>query len=267
MIRAFITSERCTNMSNVLKATFGSATSIRTAPLYQYDYGQQLQFTDVDLPSYTEVHFSNSDTGDAIVMLATDGLVSIPDDLLRTGKAVFAWVFVHSGDSDGETIYRVSIPVLIRAKPTEETPTPTQQTIIEQAIAELNATIEATEDIRNMQATAETLPSDEQATASYANGLLTLGIPQGEKGDTGEQGEKGDTGETGVGIASITLTGQSGNLDTYTIAMTDGSTSTFTVQNGYSASLPSENGTYELRLTKTASGYAFNWIKAMTLAE
>lgn len=71
--------------------------------------------------------------------------------------------------------------------------------------------------------------------------------PVGPKGDTGEQGQKGDvgetgpagpkgdTGDTGNGIASIERTsgtGAAGTTDTYTITMTDGSTSTFQVYNG-----------------------------------
>lgn len=42
----------------------------------------------------------------------------------------------------------------------------------------------------------------------------------------------GRQGETGVGISSITKTGTSGLVDTYTIAFTNGTTSTFTVTNG-----------------------------------
>ena len=44
--------------------------------------------------------------------------------------------------------------------------------------------------------------------------------------------EKGDQGETGNGIASIAKTGTAGNVDTYTITYTDGTTTTFTVTNG-----------------------------------
>lgn len=43
---------------------------------------------------------------------------------------------------------------------------------------------------------------------------------------------KGITGDTGNGIASITKTGTSGLVDTYTITYTNGNTSTFTVTNG-----------------------------------
>ena len=45
-------------------------------------------------------------------------------------------------------------------------------------------------------------------------------------------GEDGSDGDDGVGIASITKTGSSGLVDTYTITYTDNTTSTFTVTNG-----------------------------------
>lgn len=64
---------------------------------------------------------------------------------------------------------------------------------------------------------------------------------KGGKGDTGAPGTpgtKGDTGErgeNGVGVQSVERTagdGSPGTVDTYTITLTDGSTSTFTVYNG-----------------------------------
>lgn len=53
--------------------------------------------------------------------------------------------------------------------------------------------------------------------------------PQGPKGETGE---RGPAGATGNGIQSITKTGSSGLVDTYTIQYTDGTSSAFTVTNG-----------------------------------
>lgn len=46
------------------------------------------------------------------------------------------------------------------------------------------------------------------------------------------KGDQGNTGPTGNGIASITKTGTSGLVDTYTVTYTDGNTDTFTVTNG-----------------------------------
>lgn len=45
---------------------------------------------------------------------------------------------------------------------------------------------------------------------------------------------KGDTGDTGASIASITKTGTVGLVDTYTVELTNGNTSTFTVTNAKS---------------------------------
>lgn len=54
----------------------------------------------------------------------------------------------------------------------------------------------------------------------------------GLKGQQGVQGEQGQTGAAGNGIVSITKTGTSGLVDTYTILYTNGNSSTFTVTNG-----------------------------------
>lgn len=86
--------------------------------------------------------------------------------------------------------------------------------------------------ITGMTAEAETLAPGSQATASFLDGVLSLGIPAGEIGATGAQGDPGPAGETGNGIVSIIKTGTQGNVDTYTITYTNGTTSTFTVTNG-----------------------------------
>ena len=111
-----------------------------------------------------------------------------------------------------------------------------------------------------------TLPNGSDASVSNegtnTNARLVFGIPRGAKGDPGERGGSGvyvlEDGETesdiptdaevalfpsgedlhildGRGIVSITRTtgnGTSGSTDTYTIAYSDGTTSSFTVYNG-----------------------------------
>ena len=67
--------------------------------------------------------------------------------------------------------------------------------------------------------------------------LVSCGVQgaPGEKGDPGEKGEtglKGDPGEDGVGIVAIAMTSSNGNVDTYTITYSDGTTSCFDVTNG-----------------------------------
>lgn len=77
--------------------------------------------------------------------------------------------------------------------------------------------------------------------------LESLKGEKGDKGDTGAQGaagkdgvdgkdgadgKNGVDGKDGVGVLSIVKTGSEGNVDTYTITFTDGTTTTFTVTNG-----------------------------------
>lgn len=103
----------------------------------------------------------------------------------------------------------------------------------------VDTVLSETKKVTGMTATAETLPAGEDATASYNDGVLSFGIPQGEQGIQGIQGipgERGETGATGNGIESVTKTGTSGLVDTYTILFTDGTSTTFTVTNGQDGS-------------------------------
>ncbi len=76
----------------------------------------------------------------------------------------------------------------------------------------------------------------DDADGEFVNiGPINITGPQGPKGDTGETGPKGDTGATGAtgnGIYTITKTATVGNVDTYTISYTDGTSTTFNVTNG-----------------------------------
>ena len=56
---------------------------------------------------------------------------------------------------------------------------------------------QAKQEWENMSATATTLPSGSSATASYSEGVLSLGIPAGPQGETGPQGPQGPQGEQG----------------------------------------------------------------------
>ena len=84
--------------------------------------------------------------------------------------------------------------------------------------------------ITGMTAEAETLEPGSSATASFLDGVLSLGIPAGANGANGN------------GIVSITKTGTEGNKDTYTITYTNGTTSNFTVTNGVDGAVTSVAG-------------------------
>lgn len=124
-----------------------------------------------------------------------------------------------------------SLNVILHVEKTPHDVTTTDgspETIIPEMTELVERAEAAAEVLLDCSAIATTLPAGSNATASYDvdNGVFTFGIPRGNKGETG------DTGETGNGIASITKTGTSGLVDTYTITYTDGTSTTFTVTNG-----------------------------------
>lgn len=69
-------------------------------------------------------------------------------------------------------------------------------------------------------------------------GSNDLGVPaQGPKGEKGDQGDPGSQGEPGtpgvpIRVLSVAKSSSNGNVDTYTIAFSDGSEGTFQVTNG-----------------------------------
>ena len=109
-------------MSNITEVTFTTERYAVTEPLYQYDYGQVLKITAPSLPDPYTVHFGNARScGESLTVLGTasDG-AAIPSALLATGLNVYAWVFLHTGENDGETEYMIEIPVIRRAEPTDD---------------------------------------------------------------------------------------------------------------------------------------------------
>lgn len=176
--------------------------------------------------------------GTIITLLDADDSCVVPHEVLAVYGKVSVNLYGIKYDDDGEEFTRITtapvtaiiIDSTARIDGRETAPiTPSQFEQFVQAVKT------ETEKVTGMTAVAETLPTGSDATASYSDGVLTLGLPRGVKGDAGERGEPGATGPagaTGNGIQSITKTGSSGLVDTYTIRFTDGSSSTFTVTNG-----------------------------------
>lgn len=133
---------------NIVKASFVFGKTATTRSLRQWDYGQVLQFEGIDLPAAYTVHFANQPTnGNAKTQVGGPDGVTILDEYLTTGLPVYAWVYLHSGADDGETVYSVTIPVTKRPRPVEDEPTPVQQGAIDTAIAALNEGVETVEGI------------------------------------------------------------------------------------------------------------------------
>lgn len=84
--------------------------------------------------------------------------------------------------------------------------------------------------VEDMEVSVDTLPAGTSAsvekTARDGHVWLKLGVPQGIRGETGDPGSSIRKIERTAG------TGAAGTVDTYTVTLTDGTTTTFQVRNG-----------------------------------
>lgn len=170
------------NTSKIIKGVASGRGYSVTAPIIKEDYGLYLQIEGVELPDTYEVDFSNDKhSGGSVTMIGNSDGVLIPTQFIKTGKDVFAFLY-HVGSDYGRTVYKFRIPNKLRPDRTNEQPTPEQQSVIDQTISALN---EAKEEWEGMTAEAVTLPPNSQATAEYADGVLTIGVPRGADGGGG----------------------------------------------------------------------------------
>ena len=203
--------------NNIVTAVYAGGCYTRTEALVQYDYGQILHLSGFGLPAAFQVDFGTSRTqGETVQVIGALDYVSVPDALLQGAANIYAFIRLHTGADDGETVYVIEIPVVARPEITGEEPTPVEQDLIDQLIAALTAGVAAAEaaaaQIERMSAEASTLPAGSPATAAWdaEHGKLLLGIPkgdtgaqgltgpQGPQGLQGEPGPKGDTGAQGL---------------------------------------------------------------------
>lgn len=135
--------------TNIVSVTFGnSRRACGDRILHQRDRGQVLTFSDLadQLPPSFQVWFANHpEIGTAVPQTGSGGNVAIPDTLIATGQPIWAWLYLHTGADDGETCYTVTILNTVQPAFTGATPTPSQASAWDEAIAELNEAIEAAE--------------------------------------------------------------------------------------------------------------------------
>lgn len=205
---------------NTITATAGDKTYIKTDPVFQYDYGLKLIIDGVTLPEEYEVQFCNTDSAAAKTATGNATGVMIPDEYLRNGEDVHAYLFLHTTEDDGFSVYHIHIPVIGRAAIGKEEITPIDHTEIEEALETMNELVEESEEnVRNYPyineedywmvydseqgeyvntgvkakgdntydltiGTVTTLPPGSQATASLTwedgNAYLNLGLPSAD---------------------------------------------------------------------------------------
>ena len=154
-------------MSKVMNVSFAGGTFATTERLWQYDYGQVLQISGLDLPEFYEVHFASSADGNAVINVGTAEGVAIPDKFLRTHGYVYAWLFLHDEVTDGYTKYQIKIPVEKRAKPPEDPPSTEQKEALAQAIEALNTATGQAEEAAE-EAAEHKISAEEAATLSQS---------------------------------------------------------------------------------------------------
>lgn len=157
--------------NNIITAAYSSSNITYTKPAYQYDYGMILKFSGIELPQTYEVHFSNTEfCGESISQIGDETGVTIPDEMFLSGAPIYAWTYLHTGEDDGETVYKAVISVNKRAKPSDLEPTPVQQDAITQAIAALNVAVEQTAaDVVTSGENAQAAENSAEAADGYAD--------------------------------------------------------------------------------------------------
>lgn len=154
-------------MLHIIDVRFDNYTQMITKPRHQYDYGQALSITGINLPDVFEAHFASVDGTQTVTMLGHDGVVEVPDELFQVAKAIICYIYLHDEATDGRTVYTIKIPVKDRPRPSDVEPTPIQQDIITQAIAALNDAVEQTgQDVESADASAQAAQDAQTAAES-----------------------------------------------------------------------------------------------------
>lgn len=177
------------NELNILTATFKPGARVCTPDKkgVQYDYGQVLKIAGLDLPDAFEVHFANTGDTTTITQIAQNGVVEIPDQFFRSSKQINAYIFLHDGETDGETEYKITIGVLPRPAISDEEPTPEEQSAITQAIAALQSAVSQTaQSETNAAASAESAATSASEASMSAQNAADSETTAGEMAQVAE---------------------------------------------------------------------------------
>ena len=98
-------------MSKKVIVTYSKSKQSVSRVLHQYDYGQVLVFEGDEFKELNEFHFSNEGDKQTTVVFGNNRGVRIPDKYLKTGKDIIVYAYSHVRACDGESVYKVLIPV------------------------------------------------------------------------------------------------------------------------------------------------------------
>ncbi len=148
-----------------------------TSPITQYDYGYLLLPEGVELPTTYEIDFSNDEKhGTSFTVYGGAEGAEVPEVLIRTGKDVYAFYY-HVGDGFGKTEFTWRLPNKCRPSRDGQTPTPTQQSSIDQLIARSNEAVESAEQSASAAGqsaqSAESAKTDAESARDTAQGYAS----------------------------------------------------------------------------------------------
>lgn len=143
--------------------------------LWQWDYGQVLRIQGLNLPKAVEIHFSLQESGGEAkkrVGFTKDGVtdVVIPESMLENEESlgnydIFAFIYL-ADDTNGQTEYKICMPVKARPKP-EAFDKPEDEEIFREAITAVRESAERAETAEQQAAKhAEQTKADAQKTTA-----------------------------------------------------------------------------------------------------
>lgn len=139
----------------MIKIDFTETNEVRNTELFQFDYGQTLEISGVELPEKFEMHFEYGDISLSVDGIYSDGkgTVKVPDTLLDGLRSKFsAWLYVENGKS-GKTLKTVEFILGRRKKPSDYPCNPSE-------IAEVKTLAEYVKENADKVATAEKVGQD-----------------------------------------------------------------------------------------------------------
>lgn len=147
----------------------------RVTGLWQWDYGQVLRIQGLNLPKAVEIHFSLQESGGEAkkrVGFTKDGVtdVVIPESMLENEESlgnydIFAFIYL-ADDTNGQTEYKICMPVKARPKP-EAFDKPEDEEIFREAITAVRESAERAEKSEQQAAEhAEQTKADAQKTTA-----------------------------------------------------------------------------------------------------
>lgn len=143
--------------------------------LWQWDYGQVLRIQGLNLPKAVEIHFSLQESGGEAkkrVGFTKDGVtdVVIPESMLENEESlgnynIYAFIYL-ADDTNGQTEYKICMPVKARPKP-EAFDKPEDEEIFREAITAVRESAERAEKSEQQAAEhAEQTKADAQKTTA-----------------------------------------------------------------------------------------------------